>query len=134
MKKQGQLFTWMLVGVACISLLVGGIGVMNAMLAGIAERKKEIGLRLAIGADRMSIMTMIVWESTLLSVSGGVIGIVLGLIISILFAVLSGWDYSLSYLSILLGLGMSLATGLFFGIYPALKASEMSPIEALRSE
>lgn len=62
------------------------------------------------------------------------IGIVLGLIISILFAVLSGWDYSLSYLSILLGLGMSLATGLFFGIYPALKASEMSPIEALRSE
>lgn len=134
MKKQGQLFTWMLVGVACISLLVGGIGVMNAMLAGIAERKKEIGLRLAIGADRISIMTMIVCESTLLSVSGGVIGIVLGLIISILFAVLSGWDYSLSYLSILLGLGMSLATGLFFGIYPALKASEMSPIEALRSE
>ena len=134
MKKQGQLFTWMLVGVACISLLVGGIGVMNAMLAGIAERKKEIGLRLAIGADRISIMTMIVCESTLLSVTGGVIGIVLGLIISILFAVLSGWDYSLSYLSILLGLGMSLATGLFFGIYPALKASEMSPIEALRSE
>ncbi len=134
MKKQGQLFTWMLVGVACISLLVGGIGVMNVMLAGIAERKKEIGLRLAIGANRISIMTMIVCESTLLSVSGGVIGIVLGLIISILFATLSGWDYSLSYLSILLGLGMSLATGLFFGIYPALKASEMSPIEALRSE
>lgn len=134
MKKQGQLFTWMLVGVACISLLVGGIGVMNAMLAGIAERKKEIGLRMAIGADRMSIMTMIVCESTLLSVTGGTIGIVLGLVISILFAAFSGWDYSLSYLSILLGMGMSLATGLFFGIYPALKASEMSPIEALRSE
>jgi putative ABC transport system permease protein len=134
MKKQGQLFTWMLVGVACISLLVGGIGVMNAMLAGIAERKKEIGLRMAIGADRTSIMTMIVCESTLLSVTGGVIGIVLGLIISILFAVFSGWDYSLSYFSILLGVGMSLATGLFFGIYPALKASEMSPIEAIRSE
>lgn len=134
MKKQGQLFTWMLVGVACISLLVGGIGVMNAMLAGIAERKKEIGLRLAIGADRTSIMMMIVCESTLLSLGGGMIGIVLGLTISILFAVLSGWEYSLSYLSILLGLGMSLATGLFFGIYPALKASELSPIEALRSE
>lgn len=134
MKKQGQLFTWMLVGVACISLLVGGIGVMNAMLAGIAERKKEIGLRLAIGADRMSVMTMIVCESALLSVAGGMIGIVLGLIISILFAAFSGWEYSLSYLSILLGVCMSLATGLFFGIYPALKASEMSPIEALRSE
>lgn len=134
MKKQGQLFTWMLVGVACISLLVGGIGVMNAMLAGVFERKKEIGLRLAIGADRMSVMTMIVCESALLSVAGGVIGIVLGLIISILFAVFSGWDYSLSYLSILLGMCLSLATGLFFGIYPALKASEMSPIEALRSE
>jgi putative ABC transport system permease protein len=134
MKKQGQLFTWMLVGVACISLLVGGIGVMNAMLAGIAERKKEIGLRLAIGADRMSVMTMIVCESSLLSVAGGVIGIVLGLIISSLFAAFSGWEYSLSYLSILLGVCMSLATGLFFGIYPALKASELSPIEALRSE
>jgi len=134
MKKQGQLFTWMLVGVACISLLVGGIGVMNVMLAGIAERKKEIGLRLAIGADRMSIMTMIVCESIVLSVAGGMIGTVLGLIISILFAAFSGWGYALSYLSILLGVGMSLATGLFFGIYPAFKASEMSPIEALRSE
>jgi putative ABC transport system permease protein len=134
MKKQGQLFTWMLVSVAFISLLVGGIGIMNAMLAGIAERKKEIGLRMAIGADRISIVTMIVCESTILSLAGGSIGIVLGLLISILFAVFSGWNYSLSYLSIVLGLGTSLSTGLFFGIYPALKASQLLPIEALRLE
>lgn len=134
MKKQGQLLTWMLTGVACISLFVGGIGVMNVMLAGIVERKREIGLRLAIGADRMSIMTMIVTESILLSFVGGGGGAVLGLIISMLFAIFSGWDYSLSYFSIFLGFGMSLVTGLFFGIYPALKASELSPIEALRSD
>lgn len=134
MKEQGRLFTWLLVGVAFISLLVGGIGVMNAMLAGIVERKKEIGLRMAIGADRMSIMVMIIFESTLLTVAGGIIGVVLGLVISTLFAVISGWSYSLTYLSILLGLGVSLASGLFFGIYPALKASEMKPIETLRLE
>jgi putative ABC transport system permease protein len=132
MRRQGRLFTWMLVGIGCISLLVGGVGIMNAMLAGIAERKKEIGLRLAIGANPMSIMLMIVYESTLLSVFGGLIGIVLGLIISVLFSIFSGWEYSLSGYSIVLGIGMPLVTGLFFGIYPAFKASKMSPIEALR--
>lgn len=134
MRQQGQLFKWMLGGVACISLLVGGIGIMNAMLAGITERRREIGLRLAIGADRMGIMTMIIAESVVLSLAGGGAGTVLGLFISMLFARLSGWEPTLSCLAAALGFGMSLATGLFFGIYPARKASALSPIEALRAD
>jgi putative ABC transport system permease protein len=82
----------------------------------------------------MSIILMIVSESVLLSFIGGGVGTVLGLIISVLFTRFSGWEPMLSYLAALLGLGMSLATGLFFGIYPALKASELSPIEALTSD
>lgn len=134
MRQQGQMFKWMLAGVACISLLVGGIGVMNAMLAGIAERKREIGLRLAVGADRLSILTMIVTESVLLSLVGGGLGTVLGVSISLGFAWFTGWDPTLSLSAGILGFGMSLATGLFFGIYPAFKASKLSPIEALRSD
>ena len=122
----------MLSGLGAISLLVGGIGVMNVMLASIAERRKEIGLRMAIGADRASILVMIVFESVVLSRLGGIAGTILGLAASLVFSLLSGWSYSISYLSIPLGLGMSLSTGLFFGIYPALKASQMSPIDALR--
>jgi len=132
MQKQNQLFTWMLSGLGAISLLVGGIGVMNVMLASIDERRKEIGLRMAIGADRASILLMIVFESVVLSLLGGVAGTILGLAASLVFSLLSGWTCSISYFSIPLGLGMSLSTGLFFGIYPALKASQMSPIDALR--
>ncbi len=132
MQNQNRLFTWMLSGLGAISLLVGGIGVMNVMLASIAERRKEIGLRMAIGADRASILVMIVFESVVLSLLGGIAGTILGLAASLVFSLLSGWSYSISYLSIPLGLGMSLSTGLFFGIYPALKASQMSPIDALR--
>lgn len=132
MQHQNRLFTWMLMGVGGISLLVGGIGVMNVMLASIAERRKEIGLRMAIGADRSSILMMIVCESVVLSLAGGAIGTLLGLAVALLFCAFSGWACSIPLFSIPLGLGMSLATGLFFGIYPALKASRLSPIEALR--
>lgn len=132
MQQQNRLFTWMLMGVGGISLLVAGIGVMNVMLASIAERRKEIGLRMAIGADRSSIMMMIVCESTVLSLTGGAIGTLLGLAVALLFCAFSGWTCSIPLFSIPLGLGMSLTTGLFFGIYPALKASQLSPIEALR--
>lgn len=134
MRQQGQMFKWMLGGVACISLLVGGIGIMNVMLAGIAERRREIGLRMAIGADQASIMTMIVAESVVLSLIGGGIGTALGMIASVSYAGITGWEPTLSSLAIFLGFGMSLLTGLFFGIYPAFKASKLSPIEALRSD
>lgn len=133
MKQQGKMFKWMLGGVASIALLVGGIGVMNVMLAGVSERKIEIGLRMAIGADRMSIMLMMVAEAALLTMVGGSIGTMLGLGFSFLFSWFSGWDPSLSGLAALIGFGMSLATGLFFGTYPAILASKMTPIEALRA-
>ncbi len=134
MRQQGQMFKWMLGGVACISLLVGGIGIMNVMLAGIAERRREIGLRMAIGADQWGIMTMIVAEAVTLSFAGGVAGTLLGMAASVLYAWITGWEPTLSALAGLLGFGMSLLTGLFFGIYPAFKASKLSPIEALRSD
>ncbi len=134
MRQQGQMFKWMLGGVACISLLVGGIGIMNVMLAGIAERRREIGLRMAIGADQWGIMTMIVAEAVTLSFAGGVAGTLLGMAASVLYAWITGWEPTLSALAGLLWFGMSLLTGLFFGIYPAFKASKLSPIEALRSD
>ncbi|HEX5785882.1 MAG TPA: FtsX-like permease family protein, partial [Burkholderiaceae bacterium] len=134
MKQQGQLFKWLLGGIAAISLLVGGIGIMNAMLADISDRKTGIGLRIAIGADRFSIMAMIVTESTLLAFIGGGAGVLLGLGISTAFAWFSGWTPQIFVPAACLGFGMSVVTGLFFGIYPALRASALSPIETLRSE
>lgn len=134
LRKQSQLFTLLLAGIGVISLIVGGIGIMNVMLAGIAERKREIGVRMAIGARRRDVLTMIMLEASLLSVIGGSFGTLLGLIVAYLFAVISGWEFSLSVLSLPTGLGLSLLVGLFFGIYPALKASQMSPIEALSAD
>lgn len=134
MRQQGQMFKWMLGGVACISLLVGGIGIMNVMLAGIAERRREIGLRMAIGADQWGVMTMIVTEAVSLSFVGGGAGTLLGMFASVLYAWFTGWEPTLSALAALLGFGMSLLTGFFFGIYPAFAASKLSPIEALRSD
>lgn len=134
LRKQSQLFTLLLAGIGAISLVVGGIGIMNVMLANIAERRREIGVRMAIGARRHDVLTMIMLEASLLSVIGGSFGTLLGLIAAYLFAVISGWEFSLSILSLPTGLSMSLLVGLFFGVYPALKASQMSPIEALRAE
>jgi putative ABC transport system permease protein len=107
---------------------------MNVMLAGISERQREIGVRMAIGARRHDVLMMIMLEASLLSVIGGCFGTLLGTIAAYLFAVIFGWEFSLSILSLPTGLTMSLLVGLFFGIYPALKASRMSPIEALRAE
>ena len=134
LRKQSQLFTFLLAGIGAISLVVGGIGIMNVMLAGIAERRREIGVRMAIGARRRDVLTMIMLEASLLSVIGGSFGILSGLIAAYLFAVISGWEFSLSILSLPTGLSMSLLVGLFFAVYPALKASQMSPIEALSAE
>ena len=134
LRKQNRLFTLLLAGIGAISLIVGGIGIMNVMLAGIAERRREIGVRMAIGARRHDVLTMIMFEASLLSVIGGCFGTLLGLIVAYLFSVSSGWQFSLSIFSLPTGLCMSLLVGLFFGIYPAIKASQMSPIEALRAE
>jgi len=104
------------------------------MLAGIAERRREIGVRMAIGALQQDVLTMIMLEASALSIIGGCLGSLLGLMTAYLFANFSGWEFSFFLLSFLAGLGMSLLVGLFFGIYPAFKASQMVPVEALRAD
>ncbi len=132
-------FTVFLGGVAGISLLVGGIGIMNIMLVSVTERTKEIGLRKAVGAKKKDILTQFLIESSLLSVIGGIIGIILGWLLSLgIGRIAAASDFMLNPAitlnSVLLATLFSAAVGLFFGIYPANRASQLEPIEALRSE
>lgn len=124
----------MLAGIASIALLVGGIGIMNMMLVSVTERTKEIGLRKALGAEPMRIQLQFLIESVVLSLVGGVIGIILGLIISFVAAILLGTTFVISWGAIALGFGFSAGVGILFGWVPAKKASELNPIDALRSE
>ncbi len=125
-------FTAMLVGVAGISLLVGGIGIMNTMLVSVTERTREIGTRMAVGAKRSDILLQFLWESMVLCLVGGAIGIVVGWIGSTIIASLAGWATVVSFPAVALALGFATVVGLFFGIYPANKASKLDPVEALR--
>ena len=132
-------FTIFLGGVAGISLLVGGIGIMNIMLVSVTERTKEIGLRKAVGAKKKDILTQFLIESSLLSVIGGIIGIILGWLLSLGIGKIAEMnDFllnpAITLNSVLLATLFSAAVGLFFGIYPANRASQLEPIEALRSE
>ncbi len=129
-----QTFTIMLVGIAGISLLVGGIGIMNTMLVSVTERTREIGTRMAVGAKRSDILLQFLWESMVLCLVGGVIGIVAGWIGSTMIASLAGWATVVSFPAVALALGFATVVGLFFGIYPANKASKLDPVEALRYE
>jgi len=129
-----QTFTVMLVGIAAISLLVGGIGIMNTMLVSVTERTREIGTRMAVGAKRSDILLQFLWESLVLCLLGGVIGIAAGWIGSIITASIGGWTTIVSFPAIALALGFATVVGLFFGIYPANKASKLDPVEALRYE
>jgi len=122
------------IGVGAISLLVGGIGIMNIMLVSVTERTREIGIRKAIGAKRRDILWQFLIESVTISAVGGVIGIAAGFGIGRLVASISPLPASVSVWSIFLGLGFSSAVGIFFGLYPASKAARLSPIEALRYE
>jgi len=126
-------------GIAAISLLVGGIGIMNIMLVSVTERTREIGLRKALGARRRDILTQFLTESSLLSMIGGLIGIALGFLIAIIvgrIALASGTPFtpSVSFNSVLMATIFSTAVGLFFGIYPANRAAALEPVEALRYE
>ena len=127
-------FTMLIGSIAGISLLVGGIGILAIMLIAIRERTNEIGLRMAVGASRKDIVIQFVAEASILAVGGGIAGVVLGVIGSLFVAVGTMWSISVSLSSILIAFGFSLIVGLFFGVYPARKASLLDPIEALRSE
>ena len=129
-----RIMSMLLAAVASVSLLVGGIGIMNIMLVSVTERTREIGLRLAVGARSKDIMTQFLVEAMTLSTIGGGIGVLIGVGISLLVAWLAAWNISLSILSILLAVGFSATIGIFFGYYPAKTAAKMQPIAALRYE
>ncbi|MBQ9688164.1 FtsX-like permease family protein, partial [bacterium] len=135
MKSTVETFAILLASIASVSLLVGGIGIMNIMLVSVTERTKEIGIRMAIGANAKDIRQQFLIESFLLSVSGGLAGVALGVGITVfLNFVLDDMNTKISLFSIFLSLGFSGLVGVIFGYYPAHKASLLKPIDALRYE
>ncbi|OGW36586.1 MAG: multidrug ABC transporter substrate-binding protein [Nitrospirae bacterium GWD2_57_9] len=133
-EQSAKMMTMLLGIIASVSLVVGGIGIMNIMLVSVTERTREIGIRMAIGAKTWDIRLQFIIEALTLSLIGGIIGIFLGLSVSMLLSSLSGWPTIVSPLSILLAFGFSGFIGIFFGFYPAYKASLLNPIDALRFE
>jgi len=129
-----QLLTVLLAAIAGISLLVGGIGIMNIMYVSVTERTKEIGLRMSIGARGVDILMQFLIEAIVISITGGVIGVLIGLLASKLITVFLSWPTLVSESSIILSFVVCAITGIFFGYYPAQKASRLDPIEALRYE
>jgi putative ABC transport system permease protein len=129
-----QALTVFLVGIAAISLLVGGIGIMNIMLVSVTERTREIGIRKAVGASRRDILGQFLVEALLLSLAGGLVGVVAGPIGAYIYGHFAGAPIQVTVPPMLLAAGVSMAIGLFFGVYPAQRAAQLSPIEALRAE
>ena len=134
MENQGRIFTLLLAVIGGISLLVGGIGVMNVMLVSVSERKKEIGIRKAVGAKNSEIQALFLIESVMLSFLGGVLGVILGLIFTRGVAYFSQWHFTFFLMPPLAGFAVSVATGIFFGFYPARRAAKLEPMVSLRSE
>lgn len=132
--ETSKIFTLLLAGIASVSLLVGGIGVMNIMLVSVTERTREIGIRKALGARSRDIQWQFLIEALALSMTGGLIGILLGIIASMILSKVTGLDASVSLGSIILSFGFSAMVGVFFGYYPARTASRLNPIDALRYE
>lgn len=133
-ESTSAVMTMLLAGVAAVSLLVGGIGIMNIMLVSVTERTREIGLRLAVGATEKNIRDQFLVEALVLCLAGGVIGILIGITCSKAISMITGWQTSVTVYSILLSAGFAAGIGIFFGYYPARKAAGLDPIEALRFE
>ncbi len=129
-----EIMTWLLASIASVSLLVGGIGIMNIMLVSVTERTREIGIRLAVGARGSDVLTQFLVESIVMSLLGGVIGLAAGVGGAMLVAHFTGWSTAVSPAAIAIAIGFSAAVGVFFGYYPARKAAALDPINALRYE
>lgn len=130
---------YFLAAIAALSLIVGGIGIMNIMLVSVTERTREIGLRKAVGARKMNIQKQFLLEAIIVTFLGGIIGIIAGVIVSFLISVIANsldyeWGFIISPFSIILAVSVSITVGIIFGLYPAIKASRLDPIEALRYE
>lgn len=133
-QETSKTFTLLLAGIATVSLIVGGIGIMNIMLVSVTERTREIGIRKALGGQRRDILGQFLIEAVMLSLTGGALGIALGMIFSRFMGRIGGWPTSVSPNAVLLSFTFAVAVGLFFGIYPARRAASLRPIEALRYE
>jgi putative ABC transport system permease protein len=129
-----QIFTSLLASIAAVSLLVGGIGIMNIMLVSVTERTREIGVRKALGATRMNIMMQFLIEALTLCLLGGLLGVLLGVGTAVLLAKVMHWNTLISPMAVGVAFAFSAAVGLFFGIWPARRAAKLDPIIALRYE
>jgi putative ABC transport system permease protein len=132
--QTGAVMEVLLSSVAAVSLIVGGIGIMNIMMVSVTERTREIGLRMAVGARGSSILRQFLTEAIVLSTIGGIIGVVIGAAATMIVALAAKWPTSIPPIWILLSVGFSAMVGIFFGYYPAKKAADLNPIEALRFE
>ncbi len=132
--EAGKTMTFLLAGIAAVSLLVGGIGIMNIMLVSVTERTREIGVRKALGATRRTVLAQFMLEAIVLCLIGGVVGVLAGSGAAAGLARINGWPMSVSPQSVALAVGFSAAVGLFFGVWPARRAARLDPIEALRYE
>lgn len=132
--QQMSTITIFLSSIAAISLVVGGIGIMNIMLVSVAERTREIGILKAIGASKKAILVQFLIESITLTLCGGVLGVLFGIIVAICVALSQAWTIGISFSSIIVGVVFSLTVGIFFGVYPASKAAKLNPIDALNRE
>lgn len=133
-EQSTKVMTLLLGSIASVSLIVGGIGIMNIMLVSVTERTREIGIRMAIGAKTWDIRLQFIIEALILSLTGGIAGIIVGMTSSYILSLLAGWPTTISLLSVFLAFGFSVIVGIFFGFYPAYRASMLNPIDALRYE
>jgi putative ABC transport system permease protein len=133
-QRTQAIFTYVMVAIAAISLLVGGIGIMNIVLATVMERTREIGVRRATGARRIDIVRQFLAESILISIGGGLLGVAFGFFLSWAISTVAQWRTIVTPTSVIVAFGVSVAVGIVFGLYPAMKAAQIDPIEALRYE